>query len=328
MPENPIYVTVAGAGNKSGSTWGNAMGRAEWETDLEAPASPDDTYYVEEGTYTLSEDIDNSAIDGTSTAPIKIIGVKSGTSNEPPVFADHAFTTARPLIEAAGWMWKFGDYWIFKNLRVTTTEATGFQTGANCLLINCASNNSSGTSGRRGFTLGAVNNVIGCEAQSINGQAFRADGSNNKFVGCYAHDSDYGFHAASGRMDTINSIADTCTIAGINIDARSDSQAINNTIYNCAIGIRGTSAVRCLIVNNIIDACTIGASWTTNYPSNYFDYNCWDNTTDTVNITKGDNAVTGDPGMGNPANGDFSIDSESNCVDAALDAGDLTGATV
>ena len=51
------------------------------------------------------------------------------------------------------------------------------------------------------------------------------------------------------------------------------------------------------VESNILDANITGASWTTTTPINFWDYNVWDNTTDVSNVTKGDNAVTGDPGL-------------------------------
>ena len=74
MAAATMYVTVAGAGDKSGSTWGNAMGLGEWETDVEATAEAGDIYYLEAGTYTLTNAF-STALDGTDVAPIKIIGV-------------------------------------------------------------------------------------------------------------------------------------------------------------------------------------------------------------------------------------------------------------
>ena len=87
-----MYVTVAGAGTKAGTSWANAFGYAEWETDYEGSAEPGDIYYVEDGTYTLTSDF-STARDGTVDSYIKVIGVATGTTNEPPVSSDWGFTT-------------------------------------------------------------------------------------------------------------------------------------------------------------------------------------------------------------------------------------------
>lgn len=324
MAAADMLVTVAGAGDNSGSTWANAMAMADWLTDMTDNAEAGDRYFVEEGTYTLAGAFDASAKAGSSAAPIEIIGVKSGTTNEPPVFSDHAFTTARPLIVCAANSFKFGSYWKIFNIRITSAEAVGFSVTTFCILHNCSSVNSGG----HGFACSSSSHYTSCEAQS-NGLAFRAGGPGVIYVACYAHDSPYGFQAASGVMYVFNSIADTCSTAGINFDSRSGSMALGNTVYNCGIGIRGTTAIYCVCLNNIIDACTTGASWPSEYKSNIWDYNCWDNTSDTSNVTKGDHAQTGDPGLADPANGDFTVtQADTNVHDKGLDVGELTGATV
>lgn len=323
MAANNIYVTVTGAGDKGGSTWANAMGRAEWETDLEAPVSADDVYYVEEGTYTLTEDIDCSAIDGTSIAPIKIIGVKTGTSNEPPVFSDHAFTTARPLIAAGGNQWWFGDYWIIKNIRITTAETWGFRADAYSQFVNCKS---TATGGSWAISSpGSNSKVSACEAEAnIGGISLVANG---RALACYVHDgSGDGIVPQAGAV-IFNCIIDNMTGDGIDLSTRDSCVLIHNTITGCGNGIAGTTANATVILNNIIAGCTVGANWGDAYTDQYVDYNCWDNTDDTINITKGDHAVTGDPSI-NAGADNFSITTASNCNNAALDAGDLTGATV
>jgi hypothetical protein len=232
------------------------------------------------------------------------------------------------LIAASTYTFKFGSYWQIQNLRVTTTEASGFSVTTYCVVYNCNSNNS-GAATRYGFLGTAGTKYVACDGEAVNGMAFRAGGSNMSYYACYAHDAPYGFHAASGAMWVFNSVADTCSTAGINFDSRSGSVALGNTVYNCGIGIRGTTAVYCICLNNIIDACTTGASWSSEYKSNWWDYNCWDNTTDTSNVTKGLNAVTGDPGLADPANGDFTVTSaDTNVHNKGIDVGDLTGATV
>lgn len=323
MAAETMYVTVAGAGNKDGTDWSNAFGRAEWETDLEAPCEAGDVYYVEEGTYTLTEDIDCSAIDGTSNAPISIIGVKSGTSNEPPVFSDHAFTTARPLIAAAGNKWWFGDYWVFKNIRDTTTETWGFRGDVLCQFFNCKSTDTGGT---WAFSaVGSSTKFVGCEADANTG-GFSLS-ANNVVFACYAHDGTGDGYQSGGTALYVNSIADTMGI-GFDINTRNNNRVIGCSIYNCTTGISGSTAIDFVCLNTILDANTTGASWTNPYSTNVWDYNCWDNTSDTSNVIKGNKAVTGDPGMTNPGAGDFSIGTGSNCHNVALDAGDLTGATV
>lgn len=331
MAAENYAVTVAGAGDKSGRNggemdWQNAMGMAEWLTDMTDNAEAGDVYYVEEGTYTLVGAF-STARNGTDALPINIIGVLSGTSNEPPIFSDHAFAANRPLIACAANSFVLASYWIIKNIDFTTTETNGVKGGTGFAIYNCKSDNS-GAATRYGFNLDSIGRAYGCEAISDNGWAFRLNGG-GLVLACYAHDSVEAYYVSGTTEAIVNCIADTCT-NGITLFSRNAVSVIHCTIYNCSnAGIRGSTAKYCNFLNNIIDACGTGADWSGEIKSNYWDYNCWDNTSDTTNVTKGDNAQTGDPGLNNPANGDFSVTTgDAKVHNLALDVGDLTGATV
>ena len=110
MAAEEMYVTVAGAGDNSGDSWANAMALSDFETDLEGSAEAGDIYYVKEGTYTLTSDLDWSSQDGSYTNPIIIIGVKTETTHEPPEFSDWASGDDRPLIAQGGYALTTGDY--------------------------------------------------------------------------------------------------------------------------------------------------------------------------------------------------------------------------
>jgi hypothetical protein len=278
-------------------------------------------YIKNDGTMTLTGAV-NVTNAGTSTAAITIEGYNSSRGDNPT-------GTNRPLIAAGANAFEFtGSYWIHKNLRVTTTVTNGYEFESGFGIVqNVASNNSSGTANRHAFYTENSVRLLGCDGQSANGYGVFLD-INTCAYGCYFHDCNVtGIVIGSDSITIVSCVIDTCG-TGISVGVRSASEVTNSTIYNCTTGISGTTGKDNTFLNNIIDACTTGASWTTEYVTNWFDYNCWDNTTDTSNVTKGDNAVTGDPSMTDPANGDFSIPSSSNCVDAALDAGDYTGVTV
>ena len=90
MAAATMYATVAGAGDKSGDTWAKAMDLAAWQADALNNSESGDIYYVAGGTYALAGGFDCNARIATAAAPISIIGVKSGTTNEPPVIGDWA----------------------------------------------------------------------------------------------------------------------------------------------------------------------------------------------------------------------------------------------
>lgn len=329
MAAADMMVTVAGAGTKDGSTWLKAMGLAEWITDMTDNAEAGDRYFLEEGTYTLTGAYAGTR-DGSSAEPIYIIGVKSGTSNEPPEFSDHAFTTARPIIACGAYTFYHNDYWIIKNLEITGTATSGLiKADTGSVLQNIKSNNT-GAAGRIAIWGGATGvRIIGCEAQSANGIGMTVNGGSLVYA-CYVHDCTDGINFNATGIAVINTIIDTC-VDGINVATRATNLIIGCTIYNStAIGIKGSTGAGCTVLNTIIKDCAVGVDWTTASKSNYFDYNCWDNTDDVADsdIVQGDSKVTGDPSMTDPGAGDFSIGTGSNCYDVQLDAGDLTGATV
>lgn len=322
-----MYVTPAGANNKDGTDWDNAFSEAEWETDIEGGAEAGDIYYVAGGTYTLDSDISTARV-GDSASPVKIIGVASGTTAEPPTFSDWAFGDDRPLIAASTYTWNLDDFWQVYNIRMTTAEANGLDLndGNYSAVINCKVEQNSETADQTAIYAGSYNHIISCEAISTAGQAIYPKGS-GLIMNCYIHDSKNGILAVGYTVFCFANIIDTCSTAGVNLGAYFRWGLVNNTIYNCGTGISGQWGYGDIFINNIIDGCTTGASKSGSKLSDIWDYNCWDNTTDTTNVTKGNNAVTADPGMTAPDDGDFTLGSGSNSLDAGLQVGTNEGAT-
>jgi hypothetical protein len=315
--------TPGGAGSSGNGSMGGALA-------LFTDSFLDDTNYQvagvtnwvkNDGTMTLTGAVTLASVDGTDALPINYEGYNTSRGDNPT-------STNRPLIACGANSLALGDFFITSNLRFTTTDTNGVWAANGARWINCAFNNSSGSASRYALLMnGQRTFAAGCDLQSANGQGTNLT-NNNALFACYLHDSVKGVVMTAGESTIVNCVFDTCSTMGIDVNSRGRNYVIQNTIYNCGTGISGTTGTASMYYNNILDANTTGASWTSEYKSNIWDYNCWDNTTDTSNVTKGDNAVTGDPSMTDPANGDFSIPNSSNCVDTALDAGDYTGATV
>jgi len=317
MAAATMYVTPAGALGKTGANWANAMGLAEWTTDMVYSAEPGDTYFVAGGTYTLTAD-SSSALDGSAALTINIIGVKSTTTNEPPVYADWAFGADRPTIALGAYNFDVDDYWVYRNLIFTVTDNDTPRGDYSWTVINCKSTNSSGTGGREGFFgYSGSQKFIQVEAVSTNGVAINGY-SNTLIYACYVHDSSTGLNlAAADNFSVISNVIDTCT-TGIDFSDEHSHFVINNTIYNCTTGINANTSNTSVIYNNIIDSCTTGASQTSELKSTIFDYNCWNNTTDVSNVTKGPNDITDNPDLNAPADGDFTLKAGSPCIDTGL----------
>lgn len=277
------------------------------------------TIYLKAGTYTSTASKDIRSIDGTTTLPITIEGYNASRGDNPT-------GTDRPLFALGAYYILFGDYHISRNIRITTTASYSYYGGAYNVMENMKGTNTSATADRPGMSCtGAASIVLGYEGESTNG--FAIDISQSKIVGSYLHDSSVGINAsAKSYCVFVSNIIDTNT-TGINLTSGYTNFIINNTIYNNTTGISGTTAYSNFFINNILDNNTTGASWTTATPSNWWDYNAWDNTSDTSNVTKGDNAVTADCAMTDPANGDFTLGSGSSCLDVGLQVGTNQGAT-
>lgn len=312
------YATVAGAGAKNGAAWATAFDLAALETHVEGSAAAGDLYYVAGGTYTLTGNW-NTALDGTAASPIHFIGVKSGTTNEPPIVSDWADDTDRPLFAAAANECRFDNYWIIRNIRVTTTEDDGFRADTGSLIVNCYSNNSSNADRIAIKVAGDQSRIIDCEAESGGATKGRCIGLPNaaaRVIGCYCHDGSDGIVISLGAVISFN-IIDTMDDTGINGGNDHAVVAMNNTIYNCSVGISETIGTRWVVMNNIISDCTTGISWDTEQKSNYFDFNnYYNNTADVSNVTKGPNATAYEPQY--TGAGDFSLNTASDCIGAAF----------
>jgi len=321
-----MYVTVAGAGNNDGLTWANAMPMADFITDIEGAAEAGDKYFVEEGTYTMGEAIDMSLQDGTAPLPIWIIGVKSGTSNEPPVVGDHATGDNRPLFAMEANDFIMAEHWKIYNIRFTGSDNLGVQADDYSVLFNVKSSHS----GTYGIYLG-YHNVIAVACEATGSTTGMVAGSGCQLTACYVHDCTNGILVTNLQAGIYHCIIDTCSGNGIEIqEARDGARLINNTIYNCGKGILAASARNCTIVNNILDGNTVGIEWTTKTWCNFIDFNCWDNTDDIQDddVEIGFYPVSADPGMTDPANANFSVQVADPVYDAGLDVGHFTGATV
>jgi len=327
------YYTIAGASGKTAADWANAGSVTELDSYLSSTAVAGDNIFCEGGgTYTFSF---FSSQDGTAGNPIKIIGVASGTSAEPPTQSDWAVGSDRPIF--AGGASGFGgdDYWNWHNIEATGTATTLLRSDAWMVATNCKVTNTSGTSNRTALFQGSFGEArfIDCEGESTLGDGIKCIGGT--IYNCYCHDSLNGYNQTGTTAAKIYfSVFDTCT-NGIRISTVNNNQIINNTIYNCTSGVILTTAHSNTVYSNSFTSCTSG--WGANNSGtvtggNYFDYNNWNGNTNDItwdngstedNSEKGTNATAAAPGFTDAANGDFSLGGSSAMLEAGkpLDVG-------
>jgi len=304
-------VTPAGAGAKDGSSWAAAMGLAEFETSVEGgggqAVAVGDNYYLN-GSFTLTSDF-LVTFDGTQAAPVSVIGVM--TQSDPPVAADWADADNRQAITAGSILLDFDNYWHFHGLDITGTGSSGshiIRADQGALFCNCKVENTAAAVTEASLYLGGQGGrAINCEVISQTGRGVYAVGRGCTVLGCYIHDCGRGIYQGSDHQAFMFNLIEGCSVAGIDSNSRVRTRMVNNTIYNNAIGIWGTTAGESVIWNNILDSNTVGAQWTTEQLSNWLDWNLWNNTGDVTQATKGPNAVNSDPLFANAAGGDFSL---------------------
>ncbi len=216
----------------------------------------------------------------------------------------------------------------YKNLRVTSAY-TGSNSMANLgavlgLLRNAKFTQTAGSGGDALDVTGAGARCIHVEASHTNGNAIMVAGESNIFTFCYVHDSGYGFNYTSTPEYSVISdcIVDTCSAHGIR--GYGGLRVLDTTVYNCVTGIEVITSGGLLAFNNIVHTCTTGIKSTST--SDIEDHNCvyncgtpWDT------IIQGDNSITDNPLLGDPANQDFSLSSGSPCFNTGAKLGTIVG---
>lgn len=316
MAAATMYVTVTGAGDKSGDSWANAMDLSAWENDVENNMETGDEYRVYSGTYTLTNNWNTTQSGGN------VIGVQDQVGEGTPAVGDN-----RPLIAAGAYEFTFYGYHFFRNIRVTTAAAFGFEASIRVTYENCKVTQ---TSTGRGFSSTSEALLINCEIDNAAGWGAYL-GSSSHIVGCLFTNSLYGGYISTGSISF--SIFDTCTVGailGYNINI------LNNSFFgdkenqdSAMIGIWGVNQPAQAIINNIFNDLDIGISYSTSVRNVYLDYNnFYENTTDInkATILKGSNTTTVDPEFTDTDSVDFSLGSNSSCRGAgfsiALGVGD------
>ena len=322
-----VYVTPTGAGAEDGTSWEDACDMAGWLGDMTDNAEANDIYYVAGGTYTLTGNFSSTRSATYNENIITVIGVKSGTTAEPPTTADWAYGDDRPLINAGAYTFSWvasAQSWAHRNFRFTAINVKGWQVYRYTLFSNCAfANTNTGNCARASN----VARYEDCTFTSPGGVALYVTTSPN-IINCTITNSGYGIYLASHYVRILGCTIDTCTTAGIRIQVLGGDMTINNnTIYNCGVCIDTPFAVYMSgFRNNIVSGCTTGVSWVSAVASNNWDYNCWDNTTDFVNVTAGPHSlVATDPCFVDAGDGDFELLVGSPCIGAS-DNGGVIGA--
>lgn len=312
-----MYVTVAGGGSgQTGVDWDHAFAMSDFLTDYTTAAEDGDVYYIAGGTYSFAGNVDASGRDAAAANPIELIGVKSGTTNEPPIASDYAHTADRPYFDCTTNSVSFatGDYHKATGIKFVFDNTTGLNSGAYNVIEECYLENDTGTnSAYEAMTAGSYSLIIGCELKSVTNGSAIMTGTGNKLLYCYIHDSGIGINTNSSNSIIANCIFADCTV-GLDLGGDYNTTVLNNIVHSCSTGITATTAYGVTLVNNIFDECsgTIPGTWTgSEIKINYYDYNSWDGDSASLNnITKGANSVDTDI----TPNADYSVPAAATTV--------------
>lgn len=326
-----MYVTVEGAGGKTGVNWDDAFGFAEFETDFEANAEAGDVYYIKEGTYTLTNAV-STALDGTDELPISLIGVVTATTAMPPTLSDYAYGDNRPLFAVAANSFVTDDMWIWKNLRFTVTGLNSVRCDTRCIIENVKSEQTSTVASRDAlYVASSGTKIIGGEFISRNGTGVSfATGTGNTVHGSYFHNSRVGLGFSTNStlpIITDNIFSDMWVAAITTNTVNQGSHITGNTFYNTVIGVsEANTGPGTVIIGNIFNKYTTGISFGSAQGAALLDYNNYDTAgTDVTNATKGLNDIELDPKFTNVVNISGTVATTSGAVLTAGVEKDFSG---
>jgi len=290
---------------------GIALGNTAIDNELFLAVVAGNTIYVT-GTWTLSENVNAAAADGTNIAPICVVGYNASRSATP-------YLTDRPAWTTGAFFFLPGDYWHISNIDATGSGSAGVLacTQQSNIVYNCKVLNNSGTASR--VALSTSNNAIvsHCDISSTNGTAVSVGAAALRLVYSYIHDSPVGL-TAGGQLVVVGNVFYNVA-APLSQGTSSLLCLIGNTFNTGTTGIAGNVADVCAM-NNIVDNfSTAEVAWTTNYVG-WWAYNSWGEASPTltnISTALGPGNLSSDPGLVNPAGGDFTVPIGS----AALDAG-------
>jgi len=305
---NTVTIDSTAASGAGSSGQGYVGGALTVLTDafLEGLVAGQTVWVKNDGTMTLTGAIQLSR-DGTASAYLRLLGYNSTHNEDPP-----ASGTDRPLIACGSRLFALDNYWEVKNLRFTSTASQACRTDEMGLMENLlVTNQSTGSSTRRLFYFGGNGgNIINCEGTKsstntrVYGIRLCLAGS---AIGVYFHDIYVGVECPTDRMMVAFCIMDTMALSGAKITSRTGHKFLNNTFYDCATGLSGTTPQRIAIFNNTFSDCTTGISFSS-IGTQYLDYNnYYNNGTDVNNQNKGDSALAVDPGFTDAPNGNFTV---------------------
>lgn len=328
------YGDPAGTGTISqGTSWATAFNGDTLFKFLVDSGNAEDQLFLKTGTYTLSGAYDFSAKSGTAANPIFMCGVKSVTTNEPPVSTDFVSDSVnRPIINGQTYQITTGNYFTVYSLYFKSSATYAIVFGTFARAYNCMFENTYGSTSNsyRAASFGSYGMMILSDVTSPNCRGIM-HAISFRSIACRFFNIKYEALLASDAYNTIVGNKFSNCVIGISLGANGyRSTAFDNTFRKCgtSYSYEGTAAgIAC--INNIADSSTTAGFVSTNtlnsnlYLSNHGDdarnVNMWSNISETGPFA--DFLVTtGDPKFVNIASDSLQLGATSPCINTGIGA--------
>lgn len=308
-------VGTAGSVNGTGAI-GGAVKMGDTTVDSELPnKAVAGNHIYQSGDWTFTESVSTTSRDGTTTAPIWWTGYNK-TRGDTCVGDD------MPDWTQGAYYFSSGDVWQMANIDAVGDGSSGvWAIGDFARAYNCKLLMNSGTASRVAIATTSQCILSHCNISSTNGTAISQTGTANRILHCFIHDSTTGASNAN-TLVAVGNVFYNCTSA-LPLSTSTVQTVIGNTFRSCATAISHNQVSFC-IENNIFDDCsTAEINATTDYYG-WLAFNCFGEALPTLtnmSIGMGPGNLYADPGLVNPAGGDFTVPTGSVVIDAGAQVG-------
>jgi hypothetical protein len=283
-----VAVDMDGTGDRSTCLTGWA-GACKFDTLPNVTYTAGDTVYIR-GNGAIAGNVSLAALDGSSASPIAYIGVKSTTTNWPPVVADYAVDTAgMPHINIGANLITFGDYPKISVICFYGARSSSITFGLVPIVKKCSfiSNGATPNSNFIGGAFPAYGVYDSCWFISTGSGVTTSTGS--KFNSCYFKSVKTAITSSGGVLSIVGCFFDTANCA-INTTADNYHNISLNTFKKCDTVLSATTDYGIIFKNNIIDStCLYVYKWiTSNARANYISNNLIDSSAAMITWTNVD----------------------------------------
>jgi len=246
------------------------------DTVLVTAIASTDVYYLKTGVFTFTGGANFSSRDGLTTGSIKVIGVKSSTTNIGASITSSDWivnhdTANMPHINLIGMTWQCGDYYQFYNLFFIGDSLQILNVaGIGCYFENCVFHQTGSAAANRACVYANSGKATfeNCLFLSDNAAGIRMGSNwvlnvyNSKFDGI--DNATYGYCIITGTnyLRVIDNEFKNFKY-GINIASNDIIDIFNNQFYKGDTAVISTDGNNVFCKNNIIDSTKVGFKWST-----------------------------------------------------------------